>query len=263
MRVWLGLGLAIIALTFGGCNTTTNTGSSETVGSGVLNTETRTITEFASIELATSGVLEITQGDQVALTIEAEDNLLSLLTSEVKEKRLTLGTTPNVSFRPTKAITYRLSVIALEQITISGSGAVKIGTLNAPAFNLELNGSGTLALGVLTGNMQLVFNIGGSGSAQIDAFTGQNVTINLKGEGNVTLKGEVSHQQVSVEGTGRYDGEGLASRTAQVRIAGDGDVSLNVSDQLDVEVSGSGDVWYVGNPTVTRNITGSGNVQQK
>jgi hypothetical protein len=263
MRLWSGLALALTAVALAACTTTTNVGLGGTEGSGVMKTESRPLSAFASVNLSTGGTLEVTQGDQLALTIEAEDNLLPLLTSDVKENRLTLGTIPNTTFRATKAITYRLSVITLEQLTISGSGTAKIATLNAPTFNFELGGSGTLMLGTLTGNTQLVLNIGGSGNARIDALKGQTIAINLKGSGNVTLKGEASDQQLSIEGSGTYDGEGLVSLNAQVYVAGDGDATLNVRDRLEVESLGSGDVLYVGNPTVSRTITGSGGVRQK
>ena len=46
----------------------------KTVGSGKAATETRTVNGFSGVELAATGTLEITPGNEDALVVEAEDN---------------------------------------------------------------------------------------------------------------------------------------------------------------------------------------------
>ena len=48
----------------------------------------------------------------------------------------------------------------------------------------------------------------------------------------------------------------------KVRLTGSGDVSVQVSDELDVRIAGSGAVRYLGKPTVEKTITGSGDVEK-
>ncbi len=57
-------------------------------GSGTLATETRSIGDFNAIQLDGAGQLVITQGDTVALQIEAEDNILPNLKSTVEGSTL-------------------------------------------------------------------------------------------------------------------------------------------------------------------------------
>ena len=75
-------------------------------GSGRVQTESRTVQGFTEVDLAGQGSLTITQGADEALTIEAEDNLLPVLTSDVQHGRLVLGTKDNTIIRATKPIRY-------------------------------------------------------------------------------------------------------------------------------------------------------------
>src|SRR5262245_28969601 len=85
-------------------------------GSGQVRTESRTVQNFKAVELSGIGTLVITQGNTEALTIEAEDNILPVLTSDVRAGQLTLGTRNNTHIRPTKPIRYTLTVKDLNAI---------------------------------------------------------------------------------------------------------------------------------------------------
>ncbi len=65
-----------------------------------------------------------------------------------------------------------------------------------------------------------------------------------------------------VSGSGRYEGTRLESKSAKVLTSGSGDAIIKVIDKLEATVSGSGSVQYIGNPTVTKHDTGSGEVVQ-
>jgi hypothetical protein len=47
-----------------------------------------------------------------------------------------------------------------------------------------------------------------------------------------------------------------------VRLTGSGDVTVQVSDELDVRIADSGAVRYLGKPTVEKTITGAGDVER-
>ena len=78
-------------------------------GSGHVETETRQVSGFTGIDLAGSGEVTIEQGDAESLTIEADDNVLPELTSEVSDSVLTLGTKPGTTVRTLNPIRYRVT----------------------------------------------------------------------------------------------------------------------------------------------------------
>ena len=95
-------------------------------GSGQVETETRPVSGFTGIDLAGSGEVTIEQGDAESLTIEADDNVLPELTSEVSGSMLTLDTKPGTTVRSLNPIRYRVTVKDLTALSLSGSGSVKL-----------------------------------------------------------------------------------------------------------------------------------------
>lgn len=88
-------------------------------------------------------------------------------------------------------------------------------------------------------------------------------SINLAGNGNITCSGETEQVLVKLSGSGLVNLDKMVARKAQVKITGNGNVSLNVTDQLDVAIQGLGIVYYSGMPLVQQNITGMGQVIEK
>jgi hypothetical protein len=75
-------------------------------GSGNLIAESREVSGFDGVSHTGIGRVIITQGDHELLTIEADDNLIEYITSEVKNGTLELGFDENVRFDSTSSITF-------------------------------------------------------------------------------------------------------------------------------------------------------------
>ena len=235
------------------------------------------------MQLDTSGDLTLSQGDTESLTIEAEDNILPLLTSDISDGTLKLGTKPNTSFSETKTIKYTLVVKNLNALTDNGSGTITVGNLNlnnplgifgngsghiiianvqSGDTQLKLTGSGNINLASLKSD-KVSIQIDGSGSTTIPTVTTQSFTAQLSGDGALQISGTTTDQTIDISGSGEYDGENLESKMAVIRSDGTGEATVQVSDTLDANISGSGSITYIGNPTVTQNNSGSGKVIQK
>src|SRR5687767_3061958 len=143
-------------------SSSSSSGSGDNVtGSGNLKTEERAVSGFDRVSIQGIGELQIEQSGEESLTIEAEDNLLPLLVSEVEGSRLKLGIRPNSSISATKPIIYRLQVKSLNGI--DGSGSVTIDAVGLDADRLEVGLSGTVK-SVLAGTATAqVVTISGSG----------------------------------------------------------------------------------------------------
>lgn len=75
------------------------------------------------------------------------------------------------------------------------------------------------------------------------------------------MSGEVDTQQLNISGVGSYDAKELVSKDCEIRISGAGKAVVNATQTLDIEMSGVGKVDYVGNPSVTQNISGAGSIK--
>lgn len=91
----------------------------------------------------------------------------------------------------------------------------------------------------------------------------ENLSVTLNGAGNLTLSGRATEQNVVLDGVGVYNATELASQRARVSRSGTGGAVVRVSDKLDVVISGLGGIEYIGNPQVTKQVSGLGAVRQR
>jgi len=210
-------------------------------GSGRVVEEEREVSGFTGVALNGVGHLTIERGDTERLRIEAEDNLLPYIETQISGGVLEIGQRTNVNLWPKRPINFYLTVVNLESVAVSGSGQVEAPVLEAERFSLAISGSG---------------------DAKMDGLDTQELTVQISGSGKVDIAGgKADKQDVSISGSGRYTARDLESMDAQVRISGSGSATIRVSDNLDVTVSGSGDVQYLGRPRIQQAVSGSGKVR--
>src|SRR5512142_1150936 len=97
-----------IAVLLAGCTFYIPSGLRRMVtGSNVVIQENREVSEFNAVSLNGAGELTITQGEKESLVIEAENNLLPLIKSQVRNGVLVIdfdSEGPNAVVGPTKSI---------------------------------------------------------------------------------------------------------------------------------------------------------------
>jgi len=209
-------------------------------GTGDITTETREVSNFSAVNLGGIGTVVIEFGDKESLTIEAEDNLLPYLESEVDGGTLNLGMRQGVNVVPTQAIFYHLTVRSLEEIGVSG-----LGNIDLPRVE----------------DTQLAIRVSGGGNIDIEELQAKNLDVRISGLGDINIDGgSVAEQDIDISGGGNYNARELASEVTNVSISGLGNANVWANDTLDANISGGGSVRYAGRPQVTQNVSGVGDV---
>jgi hypothetical protein len=207
-------------------------------GSGRIGSEDRQVQGIRGVALTNSGDLTITVGNQEALRIEAEDNVLPYLETTVRNGTLTIGTRPNTNLRTSRPIRYALTVKSLESLVISSSGNIVAPALQADRFTATISSSGDIRLaGLNANNLQVV--ISSSGDLEING-------------------GEVKQQSITLSSSGQYKAGNLRSQTADVRLSSSGNATIWVTGSLNAQLSSSGNVNYYGKPAITQRMSSSG-----
>jgi hypothetical protein len=85
--------------------------------------------------------------------------------------------------------------------------------------------------------------------------------VNISGSGNVTAAGAKDEVSVFITGTGLVDLFDMPVKKALIRIAGTGEVYVDVQESLDVTISGMGTVHYKGTPRIKQVISGMGSIE--
>jgi hypothetical protein len=233
------MALSILACQVGGIGL----GDGETIrGSGNVVEETRAVSKFTGVELATLGTLHIEVSDRESLLIEAEDNLMEYLETEVRNGRLRIETQEDVNLRATRPVNYYLTVTGLDTIVITSSGDIQASDLEAGRFSITIDSSGNLEIGMLKADT-LEVDIGSSGDLDIGG-------------------GQVEMQNVNINSSGNYRAQDLESTEAEVRLNSNGSATIWVHDYLRATLSSSGDLRYRGDPEVDATTSSSGDVIQ-
>jgi hypothetical protein len=238
-RLLFTITLLISALVIGACSINLNIDVEQ--GSGNIVTETRSVSNFDQLDLSGIGDVVLIQGSKEALSIEAEDNVIKHITTEVRNGTLYIGY-DHKTIIPTKPVKFTLTMRNIHGLNTTG------------VSNLQSDK-------VVTD--QLEIGISGTGSIELISLTADQLSLNVSGAGNFTSEGEVKSQKVNLSGAGNYRGEDLKSKTADITISGLGQVSVWVTDVLDVTISGTGGVDYYGSPQINQQISGLGKINHK
>lgn len=182
------------------------------VGSGTVVSERRDVGDFNEVVLSGVGALNITQTGSESLTIEAEDNIMPLLTSEVHGNSLRIGTEPGAHFSPKRPIRYILTVKDLSAIRISGAGNVETASLGTPSLRLELSGAGNATCAGEVRSQDI--RISGAGSYRGDDLASSTARAVISGTGSAHLRvSERLDARVSGVGSIVYSGNPVVSKS--------------------------------------------------
>jgi hypothetical protein len=105
--------------------------------------------------------------------------------------------------------------------------------------------------------------IGGSGDVELGGLDLPALELEIEGAGEVEASGTADRLSATIQGAGDARLSELAVRTATVLVQGAGEAHLNVSERLDVKVQGAADVVYRGDPDVSEDIDGAGEVRRE
>jgi len=213
-------------------------------GSGVMEKETRKVEDFNSITIRVPAEVVIRQGSAESLTIEADDNLLPQLSTDVSSGTLVIeNKEDNWANRvnPTEAIKITITVKELSAVNFPTAGNLRVEDLKSD---------------------KLEINISGAGEATLTGLDVRQLDISLSGAGTVRADGVAEKVNIHISGFGNFEGEGLSSQTADIEISGAGNATLRVEKELTAEVSGAGSINYYGDPEVSQHISGAGSVKK-
>lgn len=229
-------------------------------GSGNVVEETRAVSGVTGVNLATIGTLTIQAGDTESLRVEAEDNLMEYLETQVFGGTLRIGTQGNIRLDATRPVNYYLTVTGLETIEISSAGDIQAPDLKAERFSITITSSGNLQMGNLEAEA-LSVKISSSGNATMGVLNANTLEVDIGSSGNLDIEGgEVRTQNITISSSGNYTAPDVASEQAVARLTSSGSATIWVQDNLEANLNSSGDLRYRGDPTVKANTNSSGAV---
>jgi hypothetical protein len=210
-------------------------------GSGNVITEERTIADFDSISVSAGINLFIEQGDDEALTIEAEDNIVPRISTDVRNGRLEIrfkaATLGGLNLR--KPVNVYVTAVDIDEIEVSSGADVETDELKTDKLSLDLS----------------------SGSGADVIVDVNDLDISLSSGSNLKIKGKATNQEVDLSSGVSYDAEDLESKITWLDVSSGSDATVWVTEKLDVSISSGGSVWYKGSPEIVSDISSGGSMQ--
>jgi hypothetical protein len=210
-------------------------------GTGSIKTETRQVANFEKLDFSTGGLVEIKQGASYSLTIEAQENMLPLIETEVEGKVLQIK--PSKILSSHEPFKFVLTMPKLEGISIAGSGEVVVNDIFSPEeIEIEIAGSGKVTANLI--------------AKKLSTF--------IAGSGEVLLEGLADEHKIDIAGSGTLNAKKLNAKSVTIDIAGSGTANVMVLELLEADIAGSGTVNYLGTPgEVKTDISGSGSINKR
>ena len=221
-------------------------GSEKVKGNGNMVTKERKTGDYDVISVAGSFDVELVSGSEGNITINAEENLIKHIETEVKGDALKIKTEKGYNLHASrgKKILITVPFKNISKVSLAGSGDVftKNSSIKASSFKASLKGSGDIVL-------------------DVDAAT---VKGNLEGSGDLILRGSATDFECNVEGSGDIDAYNLIAKDVEASIAGSGDIRIHCDGgALKAHIAGSGDIKYKGNPDKEdTKVSGSGSISK-
>ncbi len=188
-------------------------------GSGSSKTEVRPVAAFSAIRLSdVDARVVIERTGKESLEVTADDNLVALFTSEVKDGTLYLSVAKDKSMSGKRPL-YKVTVSDLRQLGVSGSGIVDATGLDGEGLAMSVAGSGEI-----------------TAAGRIDGPD------DLDQRQRIVQRGRPQGQARESRGPriGRTDGE--CERRTRRDVSGSGSVLYVGSPKITSSISGSGSI---------------------
>lgn len=233
-------------------------GNNRLRGSGNTVTEIRPVSDIRSVRLDNQGDLSIVFGETESLVVQAEDNLMPFIITEVRNGELHIYNEGRNWFRNLDPIRYTLTVKSLEGIEVNSTGSVDAPDLAANDFDIAIRSTGNIVMGALEAG-DVTIRVSSTGDVMIRRLEAANLDVNISSTGHVSIRdGSVRHQDVRISSTGSFEAMDMNSDVAEVRLNSTGSAFITVNDYLEARLNSTGSVHYRGDAAtdIRRNSAG-------
>ena len=185
----VGFGMPNFSFNFGGVR-----------GSGKTTTEKRNVAGFDSVEVSGVFQVEIVAGKDFSVEVQADDNIVPLVTTEVQGSTLHIDLEKKVNMR--SDIVVRISAPDIKKIESSGVSKINVSGIKNDSFAVDSSGASKITLSGETAKFKV--DLSGAGKVDAENLKAVDADVDASGACNVSL---------NVSGSLRTDASGASHIT--------------------------------------------------
>ena len=208
-------------------------------GNGVVAKDNREVTEEFTVVSASEGIdVFVTQADEFEITVEADENIINLIGTDIKDGRLKVHAIENIG-RATKKV-----YVSLPEITAlnssSGADLTSRNVIEANKISLDASSGSDLQVELM--------------ADEVEASTSSGADIKVSGEANYFIADASSGSDIKARS--------FLVKKCTADASSGADISVNVSESLTANASSGADISYSGDATVQKRKSVSGSVHK-
>jgi hypothetical protein len=183
-------------------------------GSGNLTTSSRNVSNFKGVEVGGIINVEIKRSEKLSVVIEADDNILPLIKTEVSNGVLEISTRKR--FKTPNNITVKISAPDINSVDTSGVANVVYEGVETDSLSLESSGASKISVSGNVGSLTVDMsgasrvkavalkankaNIDGSGASSARVDVTSSLVSDLSGASSLTYSGSPAELKKSISG---------------------------------------------------------------
>jgi hypothetical protein len=216
----------IVAITVLGVSCSVGGQSWKTVhGNHNVTKSERNTGSFTGIKVSSGVDVYLKQGDNEAVTVEADENIHEYIITEVKGGVLHVYTEANI--RDAEKERVYVTMKEIRSVETSSAGDI-VGESPVRSDELRLSASS-------------------AGDINLEVYA-REIDLNISSSGDMTLKGETDEMDADLSSAGDLNAYDLRAKEADISVSSAGDADVYVTDKITARASSAGDINYKGDP---------------
>ncbi len=204
-------------------------------GNGHVEEESRDVSGFSGVHASTGIDVFISEGSGFDVKVEADENLLEVILTELNGNMLVIKT-DRVNIRSAKSKKVYVTMPKLKELKISSAGDCK----GMTPFNCD----------------DLRVSISSAGDLKLDVEANR-IDINISSSGDATLTGRTGVLDANLSSAGDLHAFDLIAETVSVDVSSAGDARVYASEEISMNASSAGNVYYKGEADVVHSRSSS------
>jgi len=241
--------------------------------------EIRQVSGFTGINASGTFDVTVVKGSTESLTIEANEDTMPYVRSEVRNGVLYLYLDSPRRLKNVKTLKASVVMTNLDMVSLSGVCKLTANDLFTPdRFTGDCSGASQLTVNLNTGMLKI--DMSGTSKIRLKAKVTKNAQLDISGASNlhgeleaadvnfnssgtcsVELSGSATSIHIVTSGAANFTAGNFAVQTATITSAGTSKIIVNAVDALEINSSGASTVKYKGSPAIQMSISGVAKVE--
>jgi hypothetical protein len=236
-------------------------------GNRNVTTNETPINSFNKILVDEDFYVDVIEGEQASVFIEADDNLHDVIQFTVADSVLSFNTSKKITTRKKLSIKViytttlkeiettdngeisSLTSINLDNVIVKSSGSSKAFlNIKSQTFDLKSNERSRVKLNVTANESKFEMNDNSKLDALIES---DRMNIDMYQRADAKVRGTLDKLKVRSSNSSNIIGKELVTTNCEVLAEDSSDVTVNVTNELFIDVSGSGEVFIYNEPEIT------------